>query len=60
MYLDGRIRIRDYAFFWSATESDNSVAWYRSLDYNYGSVYRYYYVYGSNKSSGASIRCLRD
>jgi uncharacterized protein (TIGR02145 family) len=51
--------IRFYAFFWSATEYDYFNAWNRSL-YNYnGNVYRYYY-HLSNKSVGASVRCLRD
>jgi uncharacterized protein (TIGR02145 family) len=50
--------IRNYAFFWSATEIGASNAWGRTL-YGYdGSVYRYDYYY--YKSAGASVRCLRD
>ena len=48
--------IRGYAFFWSATENDGSLAWYRDLNANGGLVNRSY----SYKSVGASVRCLRD
>ena len=48
--------IRNYAFFWSATEFVAGNAWYRSLDYNNGNVLRN----DGNKSVGASVRCLRD
>jgi len=48
--------IRNNAFFWSATELDNSNAWNRYLNYNGGLVYVNY----SNKSFGASVRCLRN
>jgi uncharacterized protein (TIGR02145 family) len=50
--------IRNSAVVWSATEFDNYFAWVRFL-YNYNSnVYRDYDI--NNKSSGASVRCLRD
>jgi uncharacterized protein (TIGR02145 family) len=49
--------IRATAWFWSATEYDNSNAWYRYLSHNNGSVGRYNDV---SKSVGASVRCLRD
>jgi uncharacterized protein (TIGR02145 family) len=48
--------IRNIAFFWSATESDNINAWYRNLNRNDGDVYRNNYY----KSVGATVRCLRD
>ena len=48
--------IRNNAFFWSATEGDYSDAWNRTLNVNFGNVYRVSY----NKSVGASVRCLRD
>jgi len=48
--------IRDYAFLWSATESGGSNAWYRWLDRNSNIVTRNY----GNKSSGFSVRCLRN
>ncbi len=44
------------AFFWSATEYVNTIAWLRSLSYFNGSVIRNNYF----KSVGASDRCLRD
>ena len=50
--------IRNYAFFWSATELGNSNAWNRSLNSNNGIVHRNFNFY--NKSVGASVRCLRD
>jgi uncharacterized protein (TIGR02145 family) len=49
--------IRDYAFFWSATEYDASGAWYRVLLNNSGNLNRTKLF---NKSFGASVRCLRD
>ncbi|MFN5790556.1 MAG: FISUMP domain-containing protein, partial [Bacteroidota bacterium] len=56
-YFDGSFNfIRNNAFFWSATELDNSNAWNRYLNYNGGIVYVNY----SNKSFGASVRCLRN
>jgi uncharacterized protein (TIGR02145 family) len=48
--------IRNSAFFWSATEYANNNAWLRNLYASNGNVYRY----GSGKSLGASVRCLRD
>jgi uncharacterized protein (TIGR02145 family) len=48
--------IRNVAFFWSATESDYSYAWYRYLNFSSSSVFRINYY----KSVGASVRCLRD
>jgi uncharacterized protein (TIGR02145 family) len=49
--------IRGSAFFWSATESGNNLAWYRDLYSLNGYVYRANY---GGKSVGASVRCLRD
>ncbi len=48
--------INSDAFFWSATESASTTAWVRNLNYNGGLVYVNY----SNKSFGASVRCLRN
>jgi uncharacterized protein (TIGR02145 family) len=45
-----------YGNWWSATESSTTVAWYRLLGYNFGSLGRSDY----NKQSGFSVRCLRD
>jgi uncharacterized protein (TIGR02145 family) len=44
------------AFFWSATEVDAFFAWYRFLYFSSGFVNRS----NSDKSLGASVRCLRD
>ena len=51
------ILIRDFAFFWSATESDNNSAVDRKLHAGDGFVYK---TNGFSKSNGASVRCLKD
>jgi uncharacterized protein (TIGR02145 family) len=48
--------IRDNAFFWSATEDGSNDAWRRSLSNANSNVSRRDY----SKSSGFSVRCLRD
>jgi uncharacterized protein (TIGR02145 family) len=48
--------IRNYAFFWSATNSVDGSAWLRYLYFYSGSVGRS----GRIKSVGASVRCLKD
>jgi uncharacterized protein (TIGR02145 family) len=48
--------VRDYALFWSATESGTSNAWRRNLGSNVGVVNRN----NNGKAVGASVRCLRD
>jgi uncharacterized protein (TIGR02145 family) len=45
-----------YASFWSASESDNYSAWYRSLYYFSSDINRNLF----NKNYGFSVRCLRD
>jgi len=53
--------IRGQAFFWSATENGSYYAWVRLLYGNVGFVDRNYYGFEDiTKSSGASVRCLRD
>jgi uncharacterized protein (TIGR02145 family) len=47
---------RSYAFFWGASESGYNYAWYRLVSLANGNVLRI----TSNKSLGASVRCLRD
>ncbi|MCQ2285110.1 MAG: hypothetical protein MJZ57_09440, partial [Bacteroidales bacterium] len=44
------------ANFWSATQSDDSFAWYRYLGYDGSGVYSY----DDTKNYGFSVRCLRD
>ena len=41
---------------WSSSKSNTYFAWSRSLNSNYGSVYRG----NDNKGNGLSVRCLRD
>jgi uncharacterized protein (TIGR02145 family) len=48
--------IRNYAFFWSATNSVGGSAFYRRLASHNGNVERS----GRSKSVGASVRCLKD
>jgi uncharacterized protein (TIGR02145 family) len=50
------LNIRNYAFFWSASEYDTNFAWTRNLNYNGSNVVRN----TNSKSLGASVRCLRD
>ena len=58
--VDGSFNsIRINAFFWSATENDG-LAWYRNLYYYNSIVNRSNSTLGLVKSSGASVRCLRD
>ena len=49
--------IRKNSYFWSTSENDNNLAWYRQLASNLTNVYRDSYL---GNSSGASVRCLRD
>lgn len=46
----------DYGYWWSSTEGNPSLAWNRSLYYNYGGVYRFL----NYKDYGFSVRCVRD
>ncbi len=48
--------IGSYAYWLSSTEHSADNAWYRSLYYNDGNVYRFSF----NKASGYSVRCLKD
>jgi len=45
-----------YGFWWSATESDSSNAWYRFMYYSGSGVSRYH----NYKDVGFSVRCVRD
>jgi uncharacterized protein (TIGR02145 family) len=46
------------AYFWSATSSDTTIAWFRNLAYNYSNIWSY--NNGYKLSLGFSVRCLRD
>jgi uncharacterized protein (TIGR02145 family) len=48
--------IGDFGNWWSSTENNTSNAWYRTLVYGSGSVYRS----PNYKTFGLSVRCLRD
>lgn len=41
---------------WSSTEASLSNAWYRTIDYKFSSIDRYYF----NKSTGFSVRCTQN
>jgi uncharacterized protein (TIGR02145 family) len=41
---------------WSSTENNTPNAWYRNLNYNNGSLFRF----SNPKQAGFSVRCLRD
>jgi uncharacterized protein (TIGR02145 family) len=43
-------------YLWSSTEANSLNAWFRLLDYDYGSLVTYNYF----KQIGLSVRCLRD
>jgi hypothetical protein len=50
------IYINILAIYWSTTEHNSSLAWFRYLNENSGNVIRYYH----SKSFGSSVLCLRD
>jgi uncharacterized protein (TIGR02145 family) len=62
--LPGGIRFNNGTFtnigsngiWWSSTELNTSDAWFRTLGYDYGFLFRG----GTNKPDGFSVRCLRD
>ena len=43
-------------FWWSTTEHDEAMSWYRYLDYQKSGVFRFY----ADKRYGCSIRCIKD
>ena len=48
--------IGSFGYWWSSTELNTAVAWYRYLYYSFDSVFRSSY----DKGRGFSVRCLRD
>jgi uncharacterized protein (TIGR02145 family) len=48
--------IGNNSFWWTSTEWSSSGAWYRDVSYTYNSVDRS----NSSKSSGATVRCIKD
>ena len=49
--------IGNYGYWWSSTDYNTYNAWFRSLNYFNGNVYRYVYF---GKENGFSVRCLRN
>jgi uncharacterized protein (TIGR02145 family) len=45
-----------FSFLWSSSENDNTLVWYRKLDFSSGIVSRNDFL----KQGGFSVRCLRD
>jgi uncharacterized protein (TIGR02145 family) len=60
--LDGSFSdVRELAYFWSAAEGVDYIAWTRYLLYNGNNVGRFWNVNDFfSKSVGASVRCLKD
>lgn len=55
--IDGRFyNVGSYAYFWSATEGDAGIAWYRFFNYGDAEVYRTQV----GKTYGHSVRCLEN
>lgn len=55
--LNGRFGyVENIGYWWSSTEKDSALAWYRCIDRSP------YYVYRTNyyKQNGLSVRCIRD
>jgi uncharacterized protein (TIGR02145 family) len=48
--------IGSFGYWWSSTENNAALAWYRLLNYNNDNVVRF----NDYKGSGLSVRCLRD
>lgn len=52
----GWSNITSTGWWWSSTEESSSDAWYRYIYYNYNALS----IYDTYKSSGFSVRCVRD
>jgi uncharacterized protein (TIGR02145 family) len=48
--------VGDYGLLWSSTEFDTNDAWYRTLNYSSGVIFRNYY----NKTHGFSVRLIKE
>jgi uncharacterized protein (TIGR02145 family) len=51
--------VSENGYFWSKSESEQQVAWFRSLNFNDGKIGRFNWDFGL-KQSGMSIRCIRN
>ncbi len=54
--INGFYEVGIGGFWWSATAVSAPNAWYRSLDYTFGELFRY----NTDRPTGLSVRCLRD
>jgi len=57
--IDNQIKnpeVSKTGFWWTATVEQDSMAWYRYMDYNKANVFRYY----GSKHYGFSVRCVKD
>ncbi len=45
-----------HGYFWSSSESNSNIAWYRNLGYGYSGMLRF----TNHKDFGFSLRCLKD
>jgi uncharacterized protein (TIGR02145 family) len=59
-YVGGFDAAGNYAYFWSATELDNGLAYYWLLSYDFVDFSYYSYYSYNTKYSGFSVRCLKD
>ena len=50
--------VSENSYFWSKSESEQQVAWFRSLNFNDGKIGRFNWDFGL-KQSGMSIRCIK-
>jgi uncharacterized protein (TIGR02145 family) len=48
--------IGNLGLWWSSSESNTTIAWYRAMDSNYGEATSYSYY----KDYGYSVRCIKD
>ena len=56
-YTDGSFSgLGFYCYWWSSAEFSSSIAWYRGLNYDNANMY----LSNVNKTSGFSLRCLKD
>lgn len=56
-YMNGVFQVAgNFAYFWSATETDATYAWNRHLTYDNSGITRY----SNYKKPGLSVRCIRD
>ena len=46
-----------FGYWWSSPGGNSTIAWYRSMYYDYSNVYR---NYSFNKTLGFSVRCVKD